>query len=183
VPRHRYDELARAHEQLRLEKLHAERMLHEVTQEKHQLEAYRTWVPPGHYYSPYPDLADFDARAERLLDVSRDLPAVDLRERQQLALLDDLAPLMVDLPFPADRGDEHRYWFDNPAYSWGDGAVLHAMLRHVRPQRVVEVGSGYSSALLLDTVEGWRAAGPTSPSSSPTTSYCAACYGRATTSG
>ena len=29
------------------------------------------------------------------------------------------------------------------------------MLRHVQPRRVVEVGSGYSSAMMLDTAEGW----------------------------
>jgi predicted O-methyltransferase YrrM len=156
VPREDYEELARACERLTFEKLHAERMLHEVVlQKRHVEERYRTWVPPGHYYSPYPDLADFEERADRLFETTRDPPAVDLREREQLAMLDVLAPLMVDLPFPAARGDEHRYWFDNPAYSWGDGAVLHAMLRHVRPRRVVEVGSGHSSALLLDTVDGW----------------------------
>jgi predicted O-methyltransferase YrrM len=155
VPRSDFDELARANERLRLEKHHAETVLHQVAAEKQQLEAYRTWVPPGHYYSPYPDLGDFDTRVDRLLDTTRDLPAVDLRDDAQLALFDDLAPLMVGLPFPAERGDEHRYWFDNPAYSWGDGIVLHAMLRHVRPRRVVEVGSGYSSAMLLDTADGW----------------------------
>ena len=31
--------------------------------------------------------------------------------------------------------------------------MLHAMLRHLAPRRVIEVGSGYSSALMLDTAE------------------------------
>src|SRR5690606_38963391 len=50
---------------------------------------------------------------------------------------------------------DRRYWLDNPAYAHGDGVVLHAMLRHLRPARIVEVGSGYSSALILDTVDRW----------------------------
>jgi hypothetical protein len=33
--------------------------------------------------------------------------------------------------------------------------VLHAMLRHLRPGRIVDVGSGYSSALVIDTVDRW----------------------------
>jgi predicted O-methyltransferase YrrM len=38
-------------------------------------------------------------------------------------------------------------------YNTADGAVYHAMLRRLRPRRVLEVGSGYTTALLLDTAE------------------------------
>jgi predicted O-methyltransferase YrrM len=139
-----------------LEKLHAERMLHEVATEKEHLEDVRApWVPPGHFYSPFPDLTEYESRVDRLLDPDRELRGIDLREQQQLSLLDELAPLFEDSPFPVERGDDFRYWFDNPAYAWADGLILHAMLRHVRPRRVVEVGSGYSSAMLLDTVDRW----------------------------
>ena len=34
-----------------------------------------------------------------------------------------------------------------------DGLFMHLMLRHLRPSRVIEIGSGYSSACVLDTVE------------------------------
>jgi Methyltransferase domain len=125
---------------------------------KHLKDTYETWVPPGHFYSPYPDLADYERRAAGLLDPGSVLPGVDLREDEQLALLAELAPLMAEAPFPEHEGEgdgRWRYWYDNYAYGYGDGVVLHAMLRRLRPSRVVEVGSGYSSALLLDTVDGW----------------------------
>ena len=121
-------------------------------------DTYETWVPPGHFYSPFPDLADYERRAAGLLDPGSEVPGVDLREDEQLALLAELAPLMAEAPFPEHEGEgggRWRYWYDNHAYGYGDGVVLHAMLRRLRPSRVVEVGSGYSSALLLDTVEGW----------------------------
>jgi predicted O-methyltransferase YrrM len=117
------------------------------------------WVPPGHFYSPYPDLREFAARADRLLSVDSQPAAIDLREDAQLELLDQLAGFLRDLPFPAERTDTFRYYCDNPAYGSGDGLILHAMLRHVRPRRVVETGSGYSSAMILDTTEGWLDAG------------------------
>jgi hypothetical protein len=44
-----------------------------------------------------------------------------------------------------------RYQFDNSFFSYDDGLVLHCMLRRLRPHRVVEVGSGWSSACMLDT--------------------------------
>jgi predicted O-methyltransferase YrrM len=142
VTRARYDALARMHHTSALERTHLEHV-------------YGAWVPPGHFYSPFPDLTEFDKRADTLLALDTQPAALDLREEQQLALFDELVAHLGDVPFPVERTDEFRYYFDNPAYAWGDGLLLHAMLRHVRPRRVVEVGSGYSSAMLLDTTERW----------------------------
>jgi predicted O-methyltransferase YrrM len=99
------------------------------------------WVPPGHFYSPTTCAADVD----RALGWEPDLPGVDLREGEQLALAGELAPAMTETPC-----DRYR-----PAnmYNTADGAVYHAMLRRLRPRRVLEVGSGYTTALLLDTAE------------------------------
>jgi predicted O-methyltransferase YrrM len=131
--------------------------------EHDQLRAtYETWVPPGHFYSPYPDLDEYERRVAALVDRDRRLLGIDLREKDQLALLDELVPLVADAPFPEHRpeGDaepEWRYWYDNFAYAYGDGIVLHGMLRRLAPRRVVEVGSGFSSAMMLDTIDGWLA--------------------------
>ena len=39
----------------------------------------------------------------------------------------------------------------NSYFGHGDAVVLFSMLRHLRPKRILEVGSGFSSALMLDT--------------------------------
>jgi hypothetical protein len=124
---------------------------------RHLREVYATWVPPGHFYSPFPDLEDYGRRAAGLRDPYRDVPGIDLREPEQLDLVDAVGALVADIAFPEhpDPSGTTRYWFDNPAYAHGDGTVLHGMLRHLRPRRVVEVGSGFSSAMILDTVDGW----------------------------
>jgi len=110
--------------------------------------------PLGHFYSPVPSLVEVERRAARLFGPPpRALPGIDLREAQQLALLAELAVLAADHPFSDERRPGLRYFFDNPAFAWGDGLVLHGMLRRFRPRRIVEVGSGYSSCATLDTVE------------------------------
>jgi predicted O-methyltransferase YrrM len=38
-------------------------------------------------------------------------------------------------------------------YEAVDAAIYHSLLRHLRPRRVLEVGSGYSTAVALDTIE------------------------------
>jgi len=44
-------------------------------------------------------------------------------------------------------------YFDNPNYGYGDGITLYSMIRHLKPRRIIEVGSGFSSAAMLDVNE------------------------------
>jgi predicted O-methyltransferase YrrM len=107
---------------------------------------------PGHFYSPYPDLAEIRERAGEIWKPLDSAPGIDLRETQQWALLDDLAGLAPDLPFADSESSiaTGRYRPDNRPYVLGDAVVLAAMLRHLGPRRYVEVGSGWSTAVALD---------------------------------
>lgn len=113
---------------------------------------------PGHFYSPIPDFAEIRANPQRYWPTTQEgipasLPGIDLRPAEQLALLDQLAPYAADWPFTAEPADNRRYGFHNKFFAAGDGLVLYCMLRMLRPSRVIEVGSGWSSALMLDVVE------------------------------
>ena len=115
------------------------------------LQAYKHGYPPGHYYSPIPDLADVRARESEIFDRSRPgLPGIELRAEEQLALLPRFAELYTEQPFADDPSDGLRYGFRNTYFGYGDGLAFYAMLRHLEPERLVEVGSGWSSALALD---------------------------------
>ena len=110
------------------------------------------FVPPGHYYSPIPSAADIETLARRTRQPD-DVPGVDLLESEQLSLLDALAAFYPEMPFTDQGSPGFRYRFDNPSYSYADGIFLYSMLRHLKPRRLIEVGSGYTSALTLDTNE------------------------------
>jgi Methyltransferase domain len=110
------------------------------------------FVPPGHFYSPIPDLADVNLRAATLFDTSAtSIPGVDLNEVAQLKLLKEFEPYYAEQPFTSEPTPGRRYHFDNPMYSYSDALFLYCMLRHLRPRRMIEIGSGYSSAVTLDT--------------------------------
>lgn len=110
--------------------------------------------PPGHFYSPIASLADVDRHAERLFRTPpRTLPGIELREDEQLALLSRLEPFYDEQPWSERRMAARRYFFENPAYSYSDALFLYCMIRHARPQRIIEIGSGYSSCAILDTSE------------------------------
>ncbi len=119
-----------------------------------ELERYRTWVPPGHFYSPLPALDEVRRDEARIFGPPPlELPGVDLDPEGQLALLAELRAYYGEMPFAPARQPGLRYFFDNPNFGYADGIALYCMLRHLRPRRVVEIGSGYSSALILDTNE------------------------------
>lgn len=110
------------------------------------------YSPSGHFYSPLPDMEYVDRNRARLFDRQvTAVPGIDIRVGEQLALLRDLSAFSAELPFTAEKADGLRYYFENPFFTYGDGVVLYSILRHYRPGRVIEVGSGFSSALILDT--------------------------------
>ena len=110
------------------------------------------FVPPGHFYSPIPSEEDVARNAQRQT-IDRVIPGIDLRESDQLVLLHSLIGLYREQPFSAQPQPGFRYCFENPAYSYSDAIFLYCMLRHLRPRRVIEIGSGYSSCVMLDTSE------------------------------
>lgn len=118
------------------------------------LNSYRFHVPPGHYYSPLVSEEFIRAYEDRIFDHSRkDIPGIDLNEEGQLALLKEFYPYYQELPFTEEKQPHLRYVLRNEYFDYSDGFFLYAMIRHFKPRRIVEVGSGFSSAVMLDTNE------------------------------
>ena len=121
----------------------------------HKIEQYITWVPPGHFYSPIPSLTEIQAKEEEIFSKNpeRELPGINLNESAQLDLLSEFKKYYNELPFEAYKKENLRYFYENPAYLYSDAIFLHCMIRHAKPQKIIEVGSGYSSCVTLDTNE------------------------------
>jgi hypothetical protein len=109
----------------------------------------------GHFYSPLPDCFDgmtFAAKAAER-PVVNGLPSIDLRSDAQKALLLTMMDLYSDFDWSEQRLPGRRFHFSQGWYKQADSICLYSMLRLFRPRSVVEVGSGYSSALMLDVDE------------------------------
>jgi predicted O-methyltransferase YrrM len=113
----------------------------------------RLSVQPGHYYSPIADLREVRLHEAEIFAVPTELAGLDLRTKEQLALVDELARYASEIPFKSTPQPGVRYYFDNDQLRHGDAITLYSMLRHLRPCRIVEVGSGFSSAAMLDTID------------------------------
>lgn len=112
------------------------------------LSRFVTTYPPGSFYSPIPAETEIPTEIDKS---GKEVAGIDMRETAQLELLRELARYHDEIPFAAEPRDGLRFHFDNEYYSFCDATVLYAMLRHFQPKRVIEVGSGFSSAVMLDT--------------------------------
>ena len=114
------------------------------------------YVPPGHFCSPIPSIEDIE---RAIATAPASFSGIDLREDRQLALLEKLSRYYAEIPFPAEKDERFRFAFHNPSYSWGDAIILFSMIRELKPRRILEIGSGHTSALILDTNERYFGGG------------------------
>jgi hypothetical protein len=93
-------------------------------------------IRPIHYYEPIPD---FRTITREQLEGRREFPAIDFNWDQQLRLLRQLVRYRDEL-------QQFSYTdFQNDYFSGLDAAVYYALIRHLKPRRVIEIGSGYST--------------------------------------
>lgn len=113
------------------------------------------YVPPGHYYSPIPKVEQVLQDWPRIGPDSgkRSFEGIDLREADQFALLHRLARNYGNLPFRPEKQPGLRYFYENGAFSYADAILLALLLQETQPRRLIEIGSGHSSCLTLDTTE------------------------------
>ncbi len=101
----------------------------------------------NHYYEPIPDTRTL---SESLWKRNSELPGVDMNDVEQLRLLREVFPTYADEynAIPHDPPSEpHLFYFNNPMFSGTDALALYCMIRHYKPQLVLETGSGMSTRI------------------------------------
>lgn len=138
-----------------------EKVIHSiVTSQEHRSKVGNPFVNyayPGHFNSPLPDMKAVLSDARNIRKISETVLGVSLDEDQQVKLLIEFSKYYPQLPWKEySRSRNQRYFFNGEHwYGHGDAIVLYAMIRHFKPKRIIEVGCGYSSAVMLDTCEGF----------------------------
>ena len=112
-----------------------------------------SFMPHGHFYSSIPNFREVSLKLDELDRDSKECPGMDLKEESQLELLDSFAVYYDDLPFPENSNETTRYSYNNDKFPYGDVIILYSFLRHFKPKRLIEIGSGFSSTAMLDVNE------------------------------
>ena len=119
------------------------------------LKSFDLEYPPGHYYSPVITPTELKSLGPINFAYSEasEIPGINLNAEEQFRLLERMLAFYPSVPFQDQPNDKNRYYFDNDFFSYNSGIQLYCLLRLIKPGRIVEVGSGFSSALMLDVNE------------------------------
>jgi hypothetical protein len=109
-------------------------------------EEQRVHLTPVHFYSPVPDTR---ALPDALWQRVSDLPGIDMNDAGQLDLLRAFRRFQAEYDaFPHEPVDPpYAFHFANTMFSGTDALALYGMVRHVKPARILEVGSGFSTRI------------------------------------
>lgn len=117
---------------------------------------FQRYVPHGHFYSPLPSKEDEEKYcANKPVDVDS---SIRLNIDEQLALCNEMKKfynpwMFAETESGLGQNGNTRYYYENKFFSYGDGIILNMFLRKTQPKRIVEVGCGFSSAMMLDTCD------------------------------
>lgn len=107
--------------------------------------------PAGHYHSPIPSPDDMLRRQHELWASRETLVGVDMQVPSQLDLLERLRPYVAAINYPVEAStDPNQYYYQNGMFPVLDAEFLFGALCLLKPERVVEVGSGFSSLVMAD---------------------------------
>ena len=109
-------------------------------------DAWRFHIQPYRWDSAIP--TRFDLRLEDL-DRPRNLPGIRIDTDRCIGFLDRMAPYAQELRgLPENEQPGAGFWFKNGYYEDFDAASLYCMVRSLKPKRIVEAGSGFSSRII-----------------------------------
>lgn len=110
----------------------------------------------NHYYDPFP----LPARMQGSLDTPRQLPGIEMNEAGQLDLLTNFNFQDELDRIPLEGSGDQQFYYRNSFFGPGDADFLYSMIRYFRPRRIVEVGSGYSTLVMLRAIDENRRQNP-----------------------
>lgn len=100
-----------------------------------------------HYYQP---LINPRKHLTTSLREERSLPGIDLNVPMQLRLLAQFDYNNELQSFPLTKSAGLEYYYDNGSFASGDSEYLYNMIRHFKPKRIVEIGSGHSTRMAIN---------------------------------
>jgi predicted O-methyltransferase YrrM len=113
-----------------------------------------TKTQSGHFYSPVVDPGTVRAYVDMNRNAGLDaLYGIEFPIEEMAEFWHQNADFIAATPFQEAPDGVNRYSYANGPYPYGDAIVLRAMINHFKPRRIVEIGSGYSTACMLDTAD------------------------------
>jgi len=113
------------------------------------------FFPPEHYYSPVICKEEVKENEEWIWKgvVIPSVDGVSLHLKEQEDLLENFKKYVSEFDFPEQSTNPIVFRLDNPFFSYHDAFILSSFIRHFSPRQIIEIGSGFSSALMMEVNE------------------------------
>jgi hypothetical protein len=109
---------------------------------------------PGHFHSPVVDPSTVRSYWERERGSEpSDISAINVDPAPMLGIWNRNLDFIKSTPFTDEQVPNNRYYYTGGPFPWGDGIGLRMMINELMPRRIVEIGSGFSTACMLDSAD------------------------------
>ena len=108
--------------------------------------------PFNHYESPYADLAFVRKNKEQIYNINKQMN-INFDIESQIKLLNRMSEVPLLNWHGTNEGNDFKYYFDNIWFGFSEAAALYGMIMLNKPKHIIEIGSGFSTSVMLDTNE------------------------------
>ena len=103
-----------------------------------------------HYYEPL-----INPKKHLLYPLSNDrkLKGIDFNISEQIKIINSFNYNEELVKFSINKINEVDYFYNNLSFEYGDSEYLYNMIRFYKPKNIIEIGSGYSTRMMVHAVE------------------------------
>lgn len=110
-------------------------------------------VLPVHFYSPIPDTSQIN---EAPFTRKSELIGIDFNEESQIKLLNNFQQKYkneYEKFLKNKEAGSAKFFHGNGSIESPDAEILYCMVRHLKPKKIIEIGSGFSTLITSDALE------------------------------
>lgn len=111
--------------------------------------------PNGHYYSPIHKLDDLvcynEVTRKSREEFASTIPGFS--DEKMVKNFNGIKKYFKDFDYPIEDDGKSRFYIKNISYPITDALVLFSMIKDIKPKKIIEIGSGFTSALMMDVNE------------------------------
>lgn len=114
---------------------------------RQKIQKHKVNIIPANFYSEVPLIDDIHQSFE-YKEPGEEVYNCDIFDKQVIAdFIDQIAVYAkeFDPPVEGDKEDPQGFFWKNTAFAFADAMSYYCVLRHYKPSRVIEIGSGYST--------------------------------------
>ncbi|MCX7736698.1 MAG: class I SAM-dependent methyltransferase [Candidatus Kapabacteria bacterium] len=101
-----------------------------------------------YYYEPFSR-----EKTKTYKNEKREIKPIDYNIEEQLELIKNFHFQDELLKLPREQINKDIYFYNNDNFTAGDADYYYSLIRYLKPKRIIEVGSGFSTLLALEAIK------------------------------